>query len=106
MPSLINVASEVGYYEQPTIARDKPIIRFEPRNIITVTVNNNPILAQFAVANPPGMQSDAYGWLPDDYPMQLAVYNWTAEDFGGFPIVGFRYKSLIAASPAVVSVIA
>lgn len=97
MPSRDNLTVPDVYTELSTL-------RFEPVARVSIIVTNNPIFAQFAIADPPGLYGSAYDFRPDERRMLLAVWNWSTTDFDGKLIVGVRVRNAVAGSPAQVTI--
>lgn len=91
-----------GYETQDDYTENGTLL-FIPSQLVSVTVTNNPILAQFQVATVRQMKPGSFPWS-DERRMLLMLYNWTPDDFQGFPIVGIRVRSAVPGSSAIVDI--
>lgn len=96
MPS-ITVDTTDGYTDQATL-------RFNATDRVTLVVSNNPVFAQFALENPPGLKPEAYTFDPDERRMLLAAWVWDPADFNGRRIVGCRVRSAVTGQSANVTI--
>lgn len=78
-------------------------LRFLPAEMVTITVTNAPVMAQFAVEES-ARHPEAASFDGVDRKMLLALYTWTKADFLGRRIVGVKLKSAVPGSPGIVTV--
>lgn len=71
---------------------------------VTLTVLNNPVFAQFAVARPPGHHPEYYTYDATERRMIQGNYEWGLADFNGAKVVGIRVRSAVAGNPGVVTI--
>lgn len=71
---------------------------------VTLTVLNNPVFAQFAVARPPGKHPEYYTFDNVERRMIQGSYEWGAADFNGVKVVGIRVRSAVPGSPGIVTI--
>lgn len=79
-------------------------LRCEATRSMALIVTNNPVMAQFAIASPPGLKAAAYPFLAEERRMLPGAWGWTEVDFQGSPIVGVRVRSAMSGKPGFVTV--